>query len=92
MSLFKRLFGGGSGGTISAAEPEDHNGFRIFPAPVKEGGQYRLGARIVKEVDGTEKTHHLIRADTFADPDHASEAAIVKAKQLIDQMGERLFD
>ena len=91
MSLFKRLFGGGSE-NVNAAEPEIHDGFRIYPEPVKEDGQYRLGARIVKEIGGAEKNHHLIRADTFPNPDQAAEAAVAKAKQLIDQMGDRLFN
>ncbi len=91
MSLFKRLFGGG-GGNAGAVESEIHDGFRIYPEPAKEAGQYRLGARIVKEVGGSEKSHHLIRADTFSNPDQAAEAAVAKAKQLIDQMGDRLFN
>lgn len=91
MSLFKRLFGGGSGETASAAEPETYNGFRIFAEPVKEGGQYRLCGRIEKEVDGELKTHSFIRADTFGAEEQAVEMAVFKAKQLIDQMGDRLF-
>ena len=92
MSLLKRLFGGGSGGSIPpAVEPIDYEGFRIYPDPMPEDGQFRLAARIEAEVDGETKQHHLIRADLIRDRDEACEAAIRKAKQMIDQMGPRLF-
>lgn len=87
MSLFSKLFGGGA----SAPEPETHEGFRIFSAPQKEAGGYRLGARIEKEVGGETKVHQLIRADVFQSADEAGAYAVAKAKQLIDQLGEDLF-
>lgn len=89
MSLLSRLFGGG--GADKAPEAIEYNGFRIFPEPVKEAQGYRLAARIEKEIDGVLKTHKLIRADTIADPVQAADAAEAKAKQVIDQMGDRLF-
>ncbi|MDG1076130.1 MAG: HlyU family transcriptional regulator [Planktotalea sp.] len=48
-------------------------------------------AVIEKEIGGEVKTHRLIRADTIADIEQCREASIAKAKQMIDQMGERLF-
>lgn len=92
MSLLKRLFGG-AGGAASAppeAQAVDYNGFRIIPEPINEGGQFRLAARI-ENADGS-KSHHLIRADVIRDHDDAVEAAIAKARQMIDQLGERVFD
>ena len=86
MSLFSKLFGGGGG--AAAADPIDYKGFSITPAPAREGSRYRIGAHVEK--DG--KSHHLIRADTLDDAESANEASINKAKQLIDQMGDRLFD
>jgi len=87
MSLLSKLFGGG-GGATPPAEPVDYKGYSITPAPAKEGGRYRIGAQIEK--DG--KSHHLIRADTLDDLASAEDASVNKAKQLIDQVGERLFD
>jgi hypothetical protein len=43
-------------------------------------------------VDGQTKTHTLIRADTLESLDAAAEASTAKAKVLIDQQGDRLFD
>lgn len=89
MSLLSRLFGGAS----PPPEPESqtYEGFRITPAPVKESGGYRIAARIEKEIDGVTCVHEMIRADTYSDPDTASDAAVSKARQVIDFEGERLF-
>ena len=86
MSLFSKLFGGGA----STAEPqsESYEGFKITPNPAKEGSRFRVGATIEK--DG--KTHHLIRADMLETLDDANQASIRKAKQMIDEQGERLFN
>ncbi len=91
MSILSKLFGGG-GSVKPDAEPVTYEDFRIFPEPIADGGQHRIAARIEKEVGGETKTHHLIRADTLGDPEAAAEASVAKAKQLIDQQGERLFD
>ena len=52
----------------------------------------RIAARIEKEVNGEVKTHRLIRADTLESHGAAVEASVGKAKLLIDQLGDRLFD
>lgn len=86
MSILKRLFGGGS---ASAPEPksETYKDFTITPTPIREGSRYRISALIEK--DG--KTHTLIRADVLEDLNAANEASVGKAKQMIDEQGERLF-
>lgn len=88
MSLFSKLFGGGS---ASEAEPETYEGFRIFAEPEKESGGYRLAARIEKEIGGETRSHNIIRADVFTSEDEARTFSIAKAKQLIDQLGDGLF-
>lgn len=84
MSLFSKLFGGGS-----APEPqsETYEGFTITPRPVREGSRFRVGATIEK--DG--QTHHLIRADMLETEEDANQASVRKAKQMIDEQGARLF-
>ncbi len=89
MSLFSRLFGGG--GSEPETEAEDYNGFLIFPEPVKESGGFRIAARIEKEIGGELKIHNLIRADVCTNPDEAVRLSTAKAKQMIDQMGDKLF-
>ncbi len=89
MSLFSRLFGGSK---KSEPEPVAYEGFNIFPEPMAEGGKYRLSARIEKIVGGEHKTHQVVRADVFDSRDEAESLSVAKAKQVIDEQGERIFD
>jgi len=94
MSFLKTLFGG------SPAEPKiskpvetlDHEGYLIATTPMDEGGQFRVCAQISREIDGKTRTHKLIRADILPNKEEASKEAIRKAKQVIKERGERLFD
>jgi len=88
MSLFSKLFGGGP---KPQKDPEVYNGFHIIPEPQSGAGGFKIAARIEKEVGGERKVHHLLRADTVQTAEEAEEFAIRKAKQLIDEQGERLF-
>lgn len=93
MSLLSRLFGlGGGGGDAPSAAPETHDGFTIRPEPVFEGGKWRIAATITKEVDGETRSHHMIRADLLDSAEDAAQASVAKARMLIDQQGERIFD
>ncbi len=91
MSLFSKLFGGGKSKPEPEAEAEVYEGFRIIPAPQSESDGYRLGARIEKEIDGEVKVHHLLRADVIRSLEEAHAFSIRKAKQVIDEQGERIF-
>jgi len=64
---------------------------RIYPTPISEGGQWRLAAAIVKGTGEDAVEHTLIRADVFSSRDDAVAYAVRKAKQVIDEQGERLF-
>lgn len=89
MSLLSKLFGGGGGG--KEPDPVVYQGYRIIPTPMKEGSEYRLAARIEKDEGGETKAHVLIRADTLGSAEAASDAAVAKAKQVIDQQGDGIF-
>lgn len=90
MSILSRLFGAKQS-TAEAVPSVEYKGFRISPAPTPEGRGFRIGARIEKDVDGAQKTHNLIRVDTLESREAADEASIGKAKQMIDEQGDRLF-
>jgi hypothetical protein len=90
MNLLSRLFGKSAPET-KAVDPILHKDCRIFPQPVKDGGGYRVGARIEKDFGDQVKTHHLIRADTCTTLEEATETSISKARQAIDQLGASLF-
>ena len=91
MSLLSRLFGGSSE-TRPEPEPETYKDFRIFAEPVQAAGGFRVAARIEKEIDGGTRTHHMVRADTCDSLDMAREVTTNKAKMLIDQQGDAIFD
>lgn len=91
MSLLSRLFGGKTskgGDASSAGSAEEYQGFSITPEPIKDGNVFRVAARIEK--DG--KVHQLIRADTLSSRDEAITASAAKARQMIDEQGDRVFD
>ena len=91
MPLWSRFFGGKQPKEPASAPSEEHKGFRITPKPIRESGHYRIAARIEKEVAGVPRVHDLIRADTVATPDEAHTLSLAKARQVIDEQGERLF-
>lgn len=86
MALFSKLFGGGK--SSEPAPSETYKDFSITPVPEKEANGWRLAARIEK--DG--QVHNLIRADVIQSKEEADAASVAKAKQMIDEQGERLFD
>jgi hypothetical protein len=88
MSWLKKVFGGGGNTPAAAKTPaEEHKGFAITPAPIKEAGGYRVCAMIEK--DG--QTHKMVRADTISDHEAAISTSLFKAKALIDEQGTRIF-
>ena len=94
MSFWKKLFGGGGdagGKAAPAGDPVEYNGFTITPAPFSEGGQFQTCGIISKEIDGTVKEHKFIRADRFPSRDDAVDVTLRKARQIIDEQGDRLF-
>jgi hypothetical protein len=88
MKFLKKIFGGGGPAEVPV---EEHEGFRITLTPIKEGDTYRVCALIEKEVDGTTRQHQLVRADTVQGLEAAQAASLRKAKQVIDEQGERIF-
>lgn len=90
MSFLKKLFGGG-GGAKPEATTETYKDFRITATPISEGQTFRVAATIEKDVDGETRQHKLIRADTVQGLEAAQAASISKAKQVIDEQGERIF-
>lgn len=89
MSLFKRLFGGSAAPAVIPSE--EYNGYTITPEPIREGGKFRLAAKIEKEIDGEVKVHQLIRADVLESEDVARTEGAIKARLVIDQQGDSIF-
>ena len=92
MSFWKKLFGsGGAAKEEPAAEPVEHKGFIIHPMPFIEDGQYQTCGLITKIIDDETREHRFVRADRFASRDDAVDVTLRKARQLIDEQGERIF-
>lgn len=91
-NLWARLVGGAPSAGEAEAEPVEHKGYRIRPAPFNAEGQYQVAGTIEKEFDAGIKSHRFIRADRMASHEEAVSFTITKAQQLIDQQGDRIFD
>ncbi|WP_181708527.1 HlyU family transcriptional regulator [Chthonobacter rhizosphaerae] len=91
MSFLKKLFGGGAAAQEPAAPTQEHKGFTITATPASEGGQWRVCGLITKTVDGAAREHVFNRADRSAAKDEAVEMTFRKARQIIDEQGDRLF-
>jgi hypothetical protein len=98
MEFLKRLFGRGEAGSSEEkAEPKaaatlEHEGYLIRATPFKEAGQWQLCGVISKEIGGAVKEYRFIRADRFTDVDTAAEMVLLKARLIISEQGDRMFD
>lgn len=97
MSFLSRLFGGKDASNASApaaaaaAEPVSYKDCTIVPAPLNEGGQWRVAGKISKVVGGETVDRSFIRADLCMSREEAVEVALRKGQQIIDQQ-PKLFD
>jgi hypothetical protein len=97
MSFLQSLFGGRSSAKSAETkeilgEPEDYNGFVIRAAPFKSEGQYQTAGIIAKDVAGVHKEHRFIRADRHSSLEDALGFSLTKARKIVDEQGERMFD
>jgi len=94
MSIWRTLFGGGE---RAAAQPKvgetiEYNGFTIQAAPLHEGGKWLTAGLISKAMAGETKTHRFVRADSHATFEQAASFSLDKGRQIVDLMGERVFN
>ncbi|GAB4577184.1 MAG: hypothetical protein Tsb0019_05170 [Roseibium sp.] len=93
-NFFKSLFGASATGEKSGrkAVTADYDGFLIIADPQPNNGQFQVSGRIEKQVGDTTRVHTFIRADTLPDAEGAANEMIRKAKLMIDQQGDSIFD
>ncbi len=93
--FLRRLTGGGGGDDDAAPAPLgpalEYNGYTIQPAPRRDRGQWLTAGEISKEFPDGPKSQYFVRAETHAGAEQARDFAIVKAKQIIDERGDKLF-
>ena len=90
--FIEKLFGGGRDAATAAAAAVAYQEFEIRPAPVKESNGWRVQGTIVKGSGEGERKHLFIRADACTDREAAVALTVRKARQLIDEQGEKIFD
>ena len=89
--FFRSLFGGGAGGAAKEADATEYNGYTIRPAPRREAQGWLTVGIIAKQFPEGMKEHHFIRADTSSSWDDAVDLTVRKAKQIVDEQGDRMF-
>jgi hypothetical protein len=90
--LWNRLTGGrGAAADGPAFEAVEYEGYRIRPAPYAAGSGYQTAGVIEKDFPDGVKEHRFVRAETHPSRDDAVAFSISKAKQIIDQQGDRIF-
>jgi hypothetical protein len=80
-------------GAKKSVEPDwiEYKGFRIAATPKSEGGQHRVGGRIEKGEAESLKSHSFVRADLIPSLNEANDISLMKARLMVDQLGDRLF-
>jgi hypothetical protein len=63
----------------------EHTRFLIEAAPFPAEGQYQVAGVISKEIGGVRKQHHFVRADRCSTPEDATEIALRKGRQIVDE-------
>jgi hypothetical protein len=95
MSFWKKLFGGGAGeaaGSDTPVQTAEHKGFIIEARPYRESGQFQVAGVIAKGEGEARREHKFIRADRFPTVEEAADFALMKGRQIVDQLGDRVFD
>ncbi len=94
-SFLSRLFGRLSGPAAPAApafETTEYRGYRLRPDPYPSKGGFQTAGVIEKEIAGEVRSHRFVRAETHPSQDDAAAFALVKARQIVDEQGDRIFD
>jgi hypothetical protein len=81
-----------SGGETAPGAAVEYKGYRIRPAPFAEGGEFQTAGLIEKGFPDGLKAHRFIRAEKHPSEQQAAEFALSKGRQIVDQMGDRMFD
>ena len=91
MDALRNLFRSGGGAGEAAVKAVEYQGYRITPAPQRQGSGWNTAGVIAKTFDDGVKEHRFIRVDTHASKDDAIAFSITKAQQIIDEQGDRIF-
>lgn len=93
LKFLGKLATGKRSGNDAANNPEavTYKGYTISPMPKQGGGQWTTEGYISKDIGGVSKSEHFIRVESHIARDEATKHSIFKAKQIIDEQGDKLF-
>jgi hypothetical protein len=92
-SLWDSLMGKGADGAEAVAvDPVEYKGYRIRPSPYQAGNQYQTSGTIEKDFPSGTREHRFVRAETHPSKEDAVSFSLIKARQIIDQQGDRMFE
>jgi hypothetical protein len=92
MSFFKKLFGGEKKPAEAiVGASESYEGVTLSARPIPEGDQWRLAGAIEKPHGDEVLSRSFVRADLFSSREQAESFALRKARQIVDERGDRLF-
>ena len=91
--MLKRLWSRLTGGDNAETEGEatEYNGYRVRATPYRRMGQFQTCGVIEKTVGGEAREHRFIRAEMHPSREAAVEFSLAKARQIIDEQGDRMF-
>jgi len=91
LSGLKSLLSGNADNASAKAsaniQQHHYQGFDIETQPTKANGGYRVNG-VIRKAD---QEHRFVRADLASSLTDAHDLTLFKARQAIDQMGERIF-
>lgn len=79
----------------SEAVPGDaveYKGFTILPLPRPQGSGWSTEGKISKAFPDGPRETHFIRADVNTDRNDALACCVLKAKRIVDEQGDRMFE
>lgn len=74
------------------AAAAEYKGYTIRPQPRRQGSQWLTAGVITKHFPDGVKERQFVRADTHGAKSEADVFSVDKAKQIIDELGDKLFD
>jgi hypothetical protein len=89
--FFRGIGASAAGAATDSADAVEYEGFTIRATFRRNGAQWMTAGVITKEFADGVKEHRFIRADSHASKEGAEEFSITKAKQIIDEQGDRMF-
>lgn len=91
-SLWQQLRGRrGQSARAAVAARETYHGFTVLAMPRAEGATWRIAGEIHREGADGPHVYTFVRVDTASDHDAAVQLSLRKARQLVDENGDRLF-